>query len=46
MKKEKLLGWYRTFRHKIIYVDGYSKKVMVILLILLLIDLVVLYLIW
>lgn len=46
MKKEKLLGWYRTFRHKFIYVDGYSKKVMVVLLILLLIDLVVLYLIW
>lgn len=46
MKKEKWLGWYRTFRHKVIYVDGYSKKVLVILLILLLIDLVVLYLIW
>lgn len=46
MKKEKLLGWYRTFEHKMLYVDGYSKKVMVILLSLLLIDLVVLYFVW
>ena len=44
--KEYWVGVWRTFRHKIIYVDGYCKKVMVILLVLLLIDLVVLYFIW
>ena len=44
--KEYWVGVYRRFRHKILYVDGYSKKVMVILLTLLMIDLVVLYLIW
>lgn len=43
MKKEKLLGWYRTFKHKIIYVDGYSKKVMIILLLLLILDLLCLW---
>lgn len=44
--REKVLGWYRTFKHKVLWVPGYSKKAMVILLSLLLIDLVVLYFIW
>lgn len=44
--KEYWLGVWRTFKHKFVWVDGYSKKAMVILLVLLLIDLVVLYLIW
>lgn len=44
--KEYWVGVWRTFKHKILYVDGYSKKVMIILLSLLLIDLVVLYFIW
>jgi len=46
MKKEKLLGLYRTFIHKFLYVEGYDKKVLVILLLLMVADLVVLYLIW
>lgn len=44
--KEYWVGVYRRFRHKILYVDGYCKKALVILLTLLMIDLVVLYLIW
>ena len=44
--KDKIMGWYRTQKHKILWVSGYDKKVLVILLSLLLIDLVVLYLIW
>lgn len=45
MKKE-FMGYWRTFKHKIVWKDGYCKKVLVILLSLLLIDLVVLYLVW
>lgn len=44
--KEKILGLYRTFLHKMLYVSGYSKKVIIITIILLIIDLVVLYLVW
>lgn len=43
MNKEKLLGRYRTFKHNILYVDGYDKKVMVILLLLLILDLLCLW---
>lgn len=43
MKKEKLLGRYRIFKHKILYVDGYSKKVMIILLLLIILDLMCLW---
>lgn len=44
--KKRLLGWYRTFKHKVIWVDEYSKKVMIVILSLLIIDLIVLYLVW
>ena len=44
--KEYWLGVWRTFKHKVNYVDGYYKKVMIILLLLILIDLVVLWVIW
>ena len=43
MKKEKLLGWYRTFKHKLNYVDGYCKKVLIILLLLIILDLICLW---
>lgn len=43
MKKENLLGMYRIFKHNILYVDGYYKKVMVILLLLLILDLICLW---
>jgi hypothetical protein len=46
MKKEKIKRWLRTFKHNIECIDGYDKKVLIILLSLLLIDLVVLYLVW
>ena len=42
----KLKGYYRTFLHNIEYKDGYYKKILIILTVILLIDLVVLYLIW
>ena len=44
--KEYWVGVWKTFRHKILWVDGYYKKVMVILLLLLVADLVVLYFVW
>lgn len=44
--KEYWLGVWRTFKHNINYKSGYCKKVMIILLVLLILDLVVLYFIW
>ena len=44
--KDYWVGVYRTFKHKLLYVDGYLKKVMVIILTMIIIDLVVLYFVW
>ena len=42
----KLVGAYRTFRHNVLYKEGYCGKVMAILLGLLVLDLVLLYFVW
>ena len=43
---KRILGYWRTFKHNVEWVYGYSKKVLIIALLLLLLDLVVLYLLW
>lgn len=42
----KLVGAYRRFRHNVLYKDGYCKKVMIILAVLLVLDLILLYFVW
>lgn len=44
--KERITGFWRTLKHNVEWKDGYFKKVMVILLVLLIINLVVLYIVW
>lgn len=42
----KFVGFYRTFKHKLQYKDGFFRNIMVVLMVLLLVDFMVLYLIW
>lgn len=44
--KKRIIGYWRTLKHNVAYVDGYFKKAMIISLLLLLADLVVLYFVW
>lgn len=37
---------YRKFKHNLLYKEGYFKKIMIITISLLIIDLIVLYLVW
>lgn len=45
-KIELLKMKYRLLEHNICYKENYSKRVMITLLILLILDLIVLYLVW
>lgn len=45
-KIELLKMKYRALEHNIFYKENYSKRVMITLLILLILDLIVLYLVW
>lgn len=42
----KFVGFYRTFRHNLLYKDGFYKKIMITLVTLLLINLIILYFVW
>lgn len=42
----KLIGAYRRFKHNMLYKDGFFKRVMIGLLVLLLLDLIILYFVW
>lgn len=43
---EEVKKWYRRFKHNLAYKEGYFKKVMIITISLLIIDLIVLYFVW
>lgn len=44
--KKGITGFWKIFKHNIIYKDGYGKRFIITILTLLVIDLVVLYIIW
>jgi hypothetical protein len=43
---KKIKGFWRTFQHNIKYKNNYCKKVLVIILLLLIIDLICLWVVW
>lgn len=43
---EQIIKRYKKFKHDINYRDGYFRKAMIVVLIMLLIDLLILYLVW
>ena len=44
--RKRIIGLWRTFKHNVECVEGYSEKVLIVILTFILLDLVVLYLVW